>query len=474
MEKNKKIILIGAGVLGGVALAHFLSGRRPPQEWDTMCDGFDLYEYHSGEWVLVEENSTVCGWQPGEPEEAGIIQGYVVDGETGEHIPSAAIYLDGKFALYSWTSDVGGYRIGNIPYGTHTVTVEANNYQTTDFEILVDQPIQSKILKMPPLPPGPPGEWSDGVVVQKISAEPSLAYLGETINLDVYIQYGIGNPSQYPTPATIFGTVKVNGQKIREEFYIDYRNPTLRFQHEATQIGEFTAIAQDKSTKFTVVESPIAQYYPPHGGNRFPVCTELTIPGIGTLTPKDWWGIERAGWGNTFRTQNRELIDLLSKAYPSAWNPSDVIVRKWEMLIPPTNPYAPYEQQYGQQIFIIPTDYDCPQYWPSKEELAGAIAETKTAIPELPYGLADQFEVWMAQFGPRNSLFVGYRDWVGTTYTSSGFQGHVDAKLHCPYCSGGITWGNHSPIPALDMARQLLEHIEAEHPEHPLTQPAWF
>lgn len=196
--------------------------------------------------------------------QTGIIQGYVVDAETGEHIPSAAIYLDGEFALYSWTDDVGGYRIADIPYGTHTVTVEANNYQTTDFEVKVDQPIQSINLEMPPLPPGPPG-WSDGVEVQSVAADPPIVYLGQTVQIKVYIQYGIHNPDAYPVPATICGTVRVNGQELTGEFNIDYRNPTLAFPFTPSSIGIFMAVAQDKSTTFEVKPEVPGLYYSPYG-----------------------------------------------------------------------------------------------------------------------------------------------------------------------------------------------------------------
>jgi hypothetical protein len=408
--------------------------------------------------------------------QTGIIQGYVVDAETDEHIPSAAIYLDGEFALYSWTDDVGGYRIADIPYGAHTVTVEANNYQATDFDIVVDQPIQSITLKMPPLPPGPPGEWSDGVEVQSVAAEPPVAYPGETVNIDVYIQYGIHDPDSYPTPTTIFGTVKVNGQKLYKEFNINYRNPTLRFEYPASQLGEFTATAQDKSAQFKVVESPVAIYYPPHGGTRFPICTELIIPDGAVLTSgKDWHGIDR-GWGNIFLTEEQD-IDKLSGAHPSAWSPLGAVVRDWAIFVTKPTFYTTGVPPWTF-VFVMPTDYDCPIYWETKEELANAIAETKPDLPNvyMPYihpSINTQFWEWLAQFSPRNALFIGYRDWVKITYTSSGFQGHVSAKLHCPYCDGGITYSNRV-IPALNMARQLLEHIKQEHPDHPLTEPAWF
>lgn len=409
--------------------------------------------------------------------QTGIIQGYVVDAETGEHIPNAAIYLDGEFALYSWAADVGGYRIADIPYGPHTITVEANDYETTSFQIVVDRPIQSINLEMPPLPPAPPGEWSEGVEVQSVFVKPSTVYQGETANIKVYIQYGIHDPSAYPTPTTIFGTVKVNGQELREEFNIDYRNPTLGFPYTATQIGEFTAIAQGKSATFEVVEKVVGAYYSPFGGTRFPVCTKLTVPGVGVLTSgKDWYGIPHPSWGNIFRTMDKEFVDRLSEAYPSAWNPPGAVVRKWEMLITRVTisiPGAPM----GVFAFIMPTDYDCPPYWMSKEELADVIATTPSPISTLGTYLP-KLKEWIPQFG-KISLFVGFRDWGEIKWGKSGGYGSLYTDwIYCPYCGKAIGHTTreyaYSSPQYLVIVRKLLEHIENNHPEHPLTEPAWF
>lgn len=64
-----KKVAIGAGIAGIlVALLCFLTKRGQPVEGDTQCLGFDLYEYKNEQWVLIEANSTACGWQPGEAE----------------------------------------------------------------------------------------------------------------------------------------------------------------------------------------------------------------------------------------------------------------------------------------------------------------------------------------------------------------------------------------------------------------------
>lgn len=497
MEKGKKKIIAGAGVLVGTGLAYLLLGRkRPPQEGDKKCIEFDLHEYRQGQWVLVEANSPACGWQP-PGEETGIIQGYVVGRETGEHIPNAAIYLDGEFALYSWTWDVGGYRIAGISYGTHIITVEANNYETTDFQIVVDRPIQSISLEMPPLPPAP-GEWSEGVEVQSVSVDPPIAYQGETINIKVYIQYGIHDPDAYPTypPATIFGTVKINGEELTGEFTIDYRNPTLGFPYTTTQTGEFTVVAQDKSAKFTVAESPVGTYYSPFGGRRMPVCTKIIVPNVepfiaigeefpgGDYVIPDErlrWGVEpwecRAffppggGYPNCYygsvpykcSDTPAEVRERFLDAYPVEWDTGEVgawtsHLYKGGLLVP-----------YGNFILIAPTEWDCKPYWDTKDELARIIViQGQYRIHKL-----EDFENFLSTHGGRVDPEAGYRDWVKPIeWKVRGFQGHVRAELSCPYCSTKVTYANRI-VPYLDMARQLLEHIEQEHPDHPLTEPAW-
>lgn len=402
--------------------------------------------------------------------QTGIIQGYVVNAETSEHIPNAAIYLDGKFALYSWTWDAGGYRITDIPYGIHTITVEADNYKTTDFQIVVDQAIQSINLEMPSLPPGPPGEWSEGVEVQSVHVEPSVAYQGETVNIKVYIQYGIHDPDAYPTPTTIFGTVKVNGQELREEFNIDYRNPTLGFPYTATQVGEFIAIAQDKSAKFTVVESPVGTYYSPFGGRRTPICTELIIPNVDPFVA---WFVNHPGGDyiiegrGAFRITFGPLIGVsyiqpeieerLNDAYPSAWDIGIVGDR----------PDSDWSLHKGEKyLYVAVRAYsNCPPYWDSKEELAQVIAGLrgyKWASPlygTVPSGL-DNYDVTRGIAGWEKPVNWG-DNWIYCPYCEEA-TGHT-ARLY-PY----------SPKQYLSIARKLLEHIESDHPDHPLTEPAWF
>lgn len=69
---DKKIVAVGGGAVA-VAIALYFLLKKPveaavPSEGDTKCEGFDLYTYTAGEWVLTETNSATCGYTPvGEP-----------------------------------------------------------------------------------------------------------------------------------------------------------------------------------------------------------------------------------------------------------------------------------------------------------------------------------------------------------------------------------------------------------------------
>lgn len=425
--------------------------------------------------------------------ETGIIQGYVVNAETGDHIPNAAIYLDGEFALYSWVTDVGGYRIADIPYGFHTITVEANDYETTDFQIVVDQPIQSINLEMPPLPPAPPGEWSEGVEVQSVFVEPSVAYQGETVNIKVYIQYGIHNPDAYPVPATIFGTVKVNGQELKEEFNIDYRNPTLGFPYIATQVGIFTVIAQDKSAKFTVAEKPVGTYYWPWGGIRIPRCLGFVIPAGSHLFPDEDFvypeSLATGGFLVGYFTACPEGFscfahfseDELRSGHPTKWDPPSASVTDFDYYI--RKGIIPSGVD-AIGIVVVPTSFSCPPYWDSKEELAQIIAQPLIEdISGIKKG--DPGKEGFYTFDGCNCIndipgfpanvdpVRGVTDWAKPI--EWGRSGSTD-WIYCPYCGKAIGHTAreypYSSRQSLVIARKLLEHIESDHPDHPLTEPA--
>lgn len=434
MEADKKKIIAGVGVLGGAGLIYLLTRRRPEEE---------------------------------PPPGYGRVQGYVLDEETGAKIANAEISVGDIFHCYS---DYHGlYRTEYVQFGTHVITVKADNYQTATFPVTLESSLMNQDLPLLPLSEAPT-EWTEGVIVQKIEVSPSTAYVGETINIDVYIQY----PYPLEVPADIYGTVLVNGESIRGEWTITFRNPTLRFQYTAISPGDFIVRAQDKSASFTVIQDIPATYYSPFGGVRMPACIQVTIPDV---EPFDIYGQKFEGGDylvdgfSDLKVYNvPQLIDGLQKAYPSNWNPPDAVVRNWVTKY--RTWYGTWFSPSGAGLLVMATDYDCREYWDSKEELAEMIAR---GLGGMGIAIPDE---WKLQYGTRVDLLRGLRDCVyPIRYYSLCGGGSCMPRLYCPYCDKGFDGPSHvraRPWDKESFVRSFLTHIETKHPNHPLTEPAWF
>lgn len=472
---SKGRIIAGVGIIIGtiITAAHYL--RRGPvcTPGDTECRGNDLYICDAqGQWKLEEENSPSCIVQP----TTGLLQGYVVNTATGAKIPrgNALITIDGTQTIYNTADSFGGFRTPALQYGVHHFTVEVDDYVTGEFDLEISEPVTNFSFELDPLPAAPT-PWTEGVTVEKVRVDKPVAYAGEVVHILIDIQYAY--PA--PLPADISGTVLVDGQELTEMWTIDFRNPTLSLAYTTSQVGIFTVRAQTKSTTFEVVQQVPGTYYPPHGGVRFPTCTELTVPDVAVLTSgRGVYGQEKPGWGNVFvRISDPTVIAGLSDAYPSAWSPFEASVRQSGMLITQT-PYGHIPNApTGKFVFTMPTDYTCPPYWASKEELANVIASSHPSTLGTFYNWFTELKGWLAQFGPKIIPFTGWKDWVKEV----GW-GHDNVKegyvitLGCPYCPevfrGTLTIRQSED--RLPLARKLLEHIDQNHPDHPLTAPAWF
>jgi hypothetical protein len=70
MEKDKKKIIAGVGILGGVGLLYLLmrrGGAAPPEGppgGSVKCIGTDLYAWVNDQWLLQESNSPACESNP--------------------------------------------------------------------------------------------------------------------------------------------------------------------------------------------------------------------------------------------------------------------------------------------------------------------------------------------------------------------------------------------------------------------------
>jgi hypothetical protein len=78
------------------------------------------------------------------------------------------------------------------------------------------------------------------------------------------------------------------------------------------------------------------------------------------------------------------------------------------------------------------------------------------------------------------NLSKGIRDWRASPVLESNcFQGICTYTITCPYCglkikSGTIDGGWNTEEKVAFIRGSFFPHIETRHPDHPLTQPAWF
>lgn len=466
MEASKKRVIAGAGLLIA-GLTAFLVRRRPqiPPE-------------------------------PPPDENYGRARGYVLDAETNAKIMNAEIYVDGAFQRYS--DNEGTYYTNYFLFGPHTITVKANNYETTDFHIELNETLMRVDLALPPLPEAPT-EWTEGVEVTKIEAIPATLYLGQIVHIGVSIKY----PYPLPLPADIHGSVLIDGIKLSTDVTIDFRNPTLSFQYTPTAIGEYLVRAQDKSASFMVLEDIPAHYFWPGGGRRVPLCTDILIPDVdpftlpyppythpgGDLKYSDVLGHRISYFWIPLQFPH-EVKEKLPYATPIEWTPSEAVINDW------------VSNFYRDSLTIMAVDYDCPEYWNSKDELAQMIVAIIGG--KSSFRIPDE---WILQYGKtcptcngtgietnhrtrrcsecggsgkslRVKLGIGLADWVKPIkYYSVCGGGTCTPRLLCPYCDKYIDGPDHIQGGSWDMlsfARKFLTHIETAHPNHPLTEPAWF
>jgi hypothetical protein len=298
-----------------------------------------------------------------------------------------------------------------------------------------------------------PGDWTEGVNIQKVIVIPSIVYLGESIDIKVYTVN-----CQLAVPTTVHGTVFVNGATLTGDWKVTFQNPTLKLTYTPTQIGTFTARAHGSGAHFTVLEDTPSTYYSLFG-KRVPLCTDILIPDVAPFTfyspkfsPTSFvhpggdiiWSALPVPVGpradvvySTFSVSKvstlRAVIAQLPKGQPLTWNPSSAVVREW---------VGDYRSGSTQStLTITATEYSCQEYWDTKKELAAHL---------LRIGIA------------------------GVAICGGGY---CTPQILCPYCGEwfygpphiqGLAWDT------LSFVRNFLIHIATVHPDHPLTEPAWF
>jgi len=432
---SKRDIALGLAAVGSLVAAAILSRRKPPP-----------------------------------PPGYGDLWGYVKDAVTGDRIGGAKIYLDG---VLEYTSNVdGSYVTSYVALGSHELKVQADDYTTLIQTIIIEKSTMLEIL-LESLPVAPT-DWTEGITIRDVKVEPGQGYVGQAVDIKVYIDYPYPLPG---LPVTIQGSVLVNEEKLTNQWTLDNYDTVFHFSYTPTQAGTYMVMVKDKSTTFNVAQDLPAHYYCPFGGVRIPIVTDVIVPDVEPFTC--WTGTQ---WyvhpGGNLRLGNicgviycgnslfiidtgttcvpASIVSKLPNSYPLEWDPPDSTIRTWAIHV-----RSEFDRHF---VYIAPTSSVCQEYWNSKTELADVIHR----LVEGGVGTGG----W-----PGTSVTQGIKGlvyWPGI-YTK-GAQGYCDEYIVCPHCGVhiGLSHIHGNDATKLEVARIFLEHIEAVHPDHALTKPAWF
>jgi len=490
MTKAGKVILgiaTAVGAFFGIRYLMKAAEESPPTYTCPYCgETFETYE------DLVAH---VKAEHPSQPlPEFGNIWGYIKDA-LGARIAGASVFMDG---IFETTSDGNGmYSTSHVLWGTHTITVQADNYEdktievtteaeSTQLEILMDQAVVE------------PTDWTEGIQIQKITVTPETLYLGTTIEIGVYIQY----PDPLPLPADIHGTLIVNGTTLTGDWTITYRNPTLKLSYTPAGIGTYTVKALDKSAHFTVLQDTVGSYYCPWGGVRMPVCTKILVPDVEPYYDHPGGDLILSGRAIFYSGNNWLIEEQLPNAVPYEWYPSDALIEGYVTHLA--------KSSFGDGLLVMATDYTCKEFWSSRDELAVMIAR---GLGGVYFQLPSEWEEYTTKTCPDCNgsgqvicvdrmrhcrlgemtrcprcygtgkivcvdLSRGWRDWEKLIRYSSVCGGGICwPRIWCPYCGTRIEGPPHTRALSWDkesFVRTVLKHIDERHPSHPLTEPAWF
>jgi hypothetical protein len=271
-----------------------------------------------------------------------------------------------------------------------------------------------------------------------------------------------------------------------------------------------------------VLEDSAGTYYSPYGGTRMPLCTDILIPNVPAFdhSGEGWpaWAGGDMVWSEYFGpdfyyiapiSEFRpaqcliEIAEQLPQGQPIAWTPSDAVVANWV-----TN-YSTGRGIPIPRLLVAATEYTCPEYWHTKHELAAMIAGRERIVyvaSEWTYiygktcptcGGTGQVVCTPGMHGCRPGqmttcltcggggiivivdLTRGIRDWIKPfDYYVWYYDYTYTTRIRCPVCDTVFQAGLYDSDPGQagreDAARFLLNHIETNHPNHPLTSPAWF
>ena len=337
------------------------------------------------------------------PVTEGRMVGHVYDAGTSEGVPSARIYIDGVFDTDAEVN--GSYKTNYMSLGLHTIRVEASNYQTGEFEVELDREELLIDFELLPLPAG--DGWTEGTVVDEVVAIPSLATVGEEVNIKVSGVF----PRSPSEGWDVYGTIYINGVPMVKEWFTHSVSFTANFYFTPTSPGFYTAVALDKSATFEVIPVVTGTFYSPFGCVRRPGCIEMV------------------------------------NHIPTAWYPETAVVTEWH------TEYLDYGS-FRWEVIVPDKWTGCSPYCESETELAEAIVLGHGGV------------VW----GPNWELLPNAGYSTHCRVSSRFRMVHSRVCLKCHICFNRYVCGG-AETDHLTVARLFLSHIKDAHSRLPLTKP---
>lgn len=371
-------------------------------------------------------------------------QGLILDGETGEPIEYALVYVDGVLKYTSASN--GGYQM-IISQGSHTVEIVANDYETLTTTVNLTSTFREKNYTLTPATVL--SSWSP-IQVWDVIVMPPKIEMDTLCEILVYCFHQTG--------ASITAHIYImDGDTVIEDITRDITvegNPTYRFSYRPTRAGIFTINAGGQTTTLEVTPTEVGTFYDPFGSVRVSNC----------LSPRQASGYRWSG-GNPTCTSWEEHCTVKQL---TAWGYYGL--EAVEICTPVGSNCPPYWDTRGRLLSVIVNDYAglCSPWSPIVIMSWASEYDGRTFLPWPPYHYAPLVAVGMDNMTSRSFLDPGCTD-GGSDEGPPPPRPTGQGMTWCPICGLQIIGGENTFH--IDVLRDLFDHIKSRHPSYPFDVP---